>query len=250
MKTVIFSHGDKGGVGKSVVAAAMVDFIAETRGDCTALDGDNKTPDMRNRFMNSSSVMVAHMQINQAGDASNAVAQLGGIIEDAGTDFVVVNLPSNAGDTLDSMGTMLQDVCGDIGVRMVITYSLGEHAEAADSLIESLAENFLSVFDARDRMVLFPAFIGGLDKFAWYGRPEYKSYVGLQGVFPVLEPKFVFADIIRHAGLFSEMVKNRPADFTAYHKVALRAWRGDVAKLLTPLLFPPRTDDGDEDDAA
>ena len=258
MKTVIFSHGDKGGVGKSVVAAAMVDLVVEKLGACTALDGDNKTPDMRNRFIDTPSVSTLHMQINMAGAASEAVARLAGIIEDSADDFVIVNLPSNAGDTLDGMGEMLRDVCDDMGVRMVATYSLGEHDEAADGLNGSLDGRFLSVFDSRDRMVLFPAFIGGKEKFAWYHRPEYKDYIGKQGEFPCLEPKFVFTDVIRRVGLFSEMVARKPQGFTAYHKVALKNWRGAVAEWMEPLLFPdgveryvenPAREDDDHDDA-
>jgi hypothetical protein len=252
MKTVIFSHGDKGGVGKSMVAAAIVDLLVEKCGACTALDGDNKTPDMNNRFIDTPSVSTAHMQINMAGAASEAVGRLAGLIEDATSGFVVVNLPSNAGDTLDDMGEMLRDVCDDMDVRMVVAYSLGEHAEAADGLNSSLSEHFLSVFDPQDRMVLFPAFIGVKEKFAWFNRPEYKIYSGLQGVFPCLEPKFVLADVIRHPGLFSEMVAHKPQGFTAYHKVAVRRWRSDVAALMEPLLFPngdeQSENDGDDHD--
>lgn len=258
MKTVIFSHGDKGGVGKSMVAAAMVDLVVEKLGACTALDGDNKTPDMRNRFIDTPSVSTLHMQINMAGAASEAVGRLAGIIEDSADAFVIVNLPSNAGDTLDAMGGMLRDVCDDIGVRMAVTYSLGEHDEAADGLIGSLDGRFLSAFDPRDRIVLFPAFIGEKEKFAWCGRPEYRDYIGLQDAFPCLEPKFVFTDVIRQTGLFSEMVMRKPQGFTAYHKVALRNWRSEVAARLEPLLFPDGVEgymenharDGDDDDDA
>ncbi|EGQ62036.1 protein MobD [Acidithiobacillus sp. GGI-221] len=238
MKTVIFSHGDKGGVGKSVVAAAMVDLVVEKLGACTALDGDNKTPDMRNRFLDAPQVSVLHMQINRAGAASEAVGQLAGIIENSTDEFIIVNLPSNAGDTLDGMGEMLLDVCEDLGVRMVVTYSLGEHDEAADGLNSSLDGRFLSAFTPQDRMVLFPAFIGGEDRFAWSHRPESREYTGRRGVFPYLEPKFVFTDVIRQPGLFSEMVIRKPQGFTAYHKVALRNWRRAVADLMEPLLFP------------
>ena len=249
MKTVIFSHGDKGGVGKSVVAVAMVDLVVEKLGACTALDGDNKTPDMRNRFIDTSSVSTLHMQINMAGAASEAVGRLAGIIEDSADDFVIVNLPSNAGDTLDEMGEMLRDVCDDMGVRMAATYSLGEHDEAADGLNSSLNGRFLSVFNPQDRMVLFPAFIGGKERFAWCGRPEYRDYIGEQGEFPCLEPKFVFTDVIRQPGLFSEMVTRKPQGFTAYHKVALRNWRSAVADLMEPLLFPEGVEQHMENDA-
>jgi hypothetical protein len=249
MKTVIFSHGDKGGVGKSIVAAAMVDLVVEKLGACTALDGDNKTPDMRNRFVATPSVSTLHMQINMAGAASEAVGRLAGIIENSVDDFVIVNLPGNAGDTLDEMGEMLRDVCDDMDVRMAATYSLGEHNEAADGLNSSLNGRFLSVFNPQDRMVLFPAFIGGRERFAWCSRPEYRDYSGEQGGFPCLEPKFVFTDAIRLPGLFSEMVAHKPQGFTAYHKVALRNWRSAVADLLEPLLFPDGVERYMENDA-
>ncbi|MBN6739844.1 hypothetical protein JKG47_04720 [Acidithiobacillus sp. MC6.1] len=240
MKTVIFSHGDKGGVGKSVVAAAMVDSIITRMGCCTVLDGDNKTPDLRNRFRHAPSVTTIHMQLNMAGAASDAVSLMAGIVEEAVTDFIVVNLPSSAGDTLDGMGRMLRAVFDDIDVRMAVTYSLGEHDEAADGLTDSLCGRFLSVFDPDDRMVLFPAFLGPKNSFKWVGRKAYLEYMGLQAVFPAIEPKRIFNDIIQIPGLFSDMVEHKPKEFTAYHRIALKEWLEETRQVLDALLFPSR----------
>jgi hypothetical protein len=68
----------------------------------------------------------------------------------------------------------------------------------------------------------------------------------------------VFTDVIRQVGLFSDMVARKPQGFTAYHKVALKNWRGAVAEWMEPLLFPdgveryvenPAREDDDHDDA-
>ena len=67
MKTVIFSHGDKGGVGKSTIAAVMVSSIADRAGHCAIIDGDVKTPDLYNRYAGTPGVDVHTMQMKDYG---------------------------------------------------------------------------------------------------------------------------------------------------------------------------------------
>ncbi|MBU2768362.1 protein mobD, partial [Acidithiobacillus ferrivorans] len=49
-QTIIFSHGDKGGVGKSVVAALLVDMALQRFGKASLIEGDTTTPDVYGRY--------------------------------------------------------------------------------------------------------------------------------------------------------------------------------------------------------
>lgn len=237
MKRVIFSHGDKGGVGKSTAAAMMVDIAVNRFGRCHVIDGDNKTPDLMNRFDGHPKVSIMHMQINKAGAASIAAEELSGIIERASETIIVVNLPSNAGDTLDELGPLLNDVLADVNADALCSYCLDKIEESATELKKSLGNGFFSAFVAEQRMLIFPAFKGKPEDFVWSTMSEADNYQGFQGVFPKLEPEKVFMDVAARRGLYSDIAQIRGGDITAYHRVAIREWIKKSTELLTPWMF-------------
>ncbi|MGC8605913.1 MAG: hypothetical protein ACP5VS_19800, partial [Desulfomonilaceae bacterium] len=106
MKTIIFSHGDKGGVGKSVVAALLVDMALQRFGRASLIEGDAKTPDVFARYQDDPQVVKKMISLNLAGDAATAVGGLAEWLENENPDdhlVTIVNLPANAGETLDGL---------------------------------------------------------------------------------------------------------------------------------------------------
>ena len=250
MKTVIFSHGDKGGVGKSTIAAVMVNSIVERAGHCTIIDGDAKTPDLYNRYSDTGDVTVHTMQINYAGAASVAMNQLAELVEKSDSPFVVINCPAAAGDTLDELAGMFSEVCAMMGVRMAATYALGTKDECAGSLAESLKNGLMSFVKEKDRMVLYPVFQGDKSAFPWEKDPARPGYRGGESIFPKLEPQFVMQALEKTTGHLGEAVSRTDIGLTLYARVSIKHWLNDAASVLAHLLFPDNSDEGDNYDGA
>ena len=252
MKTVIFSHGDKGGVGKSTIAAVMVNSIVERAGHCTIIDGDAKTPDLYNRYSDTGDVTVHTMQINYAGAASVAMNQLAELVEKSDSPFVVINCPAAAGDTLDELAGMFSEVCAMMGVRMVATYALGTKDECAGSLAGSLKNGLMSFVNEENRMVLYPVFQGDKSAFPWEKDPARPGYRGGESIFPKLEPRFVMQALEKTTGHLGDAVSRADIGLTLYARVSIKHWLNDAASVLDPLLFPSGWNDdrGNDHDGA
>lgn len=241
MKTVIFSHGDKGGVGKSTIAAVMVDRIVSLTQACTVIDGDVKTPDLFNRFSMTQEVKADLMQINYAGAASVAMNQLAKLVENAGSDYIVVNCPAGAGDTLDELAELFNESCDELGARMAATYALGTKEECAGSLDRSLRDGLMSFVAPPDRLVIYPVFQGDRPVFPWFSdsaRDQYVAHRGMESDFPKLEPAFVMQALEKTTGYFSEAVTRTDLGLTTYARISVKHWLKTAFASVDDLLFP------------
>ena len=258
-QTIIFSHGDKGGVGKSVVAALLVDMALQRFGKVTLIEGDTTTPDVQGRYKNADMVLSVALPLNLAGDVSTAIANLAGWLENSNQGdraVTVVNLPANASETLDGLSDMLVSVCEDLGYDVAACYSIGKGADAANSLRRSLDDGFLSRLDPDRRLVVVPEFFGGKESFVWFTRPDAGNYRYQQTVVPKLEPTPVADLIFKAGGAFSDMEHRKLDGFGVYHTHALRRWLKASHAALAPIFPDPETEDrgvgeqGEEDDDA
>ncbi|MBU2859044.1 hypothetical protein HF290_00980 [Acidithiobacillus ferrooxidans] len=239
-RMIIFSHGDKGGVGKSVVAALLVDMALQRFGKASLIEGDTTTPDVYGRYSDYDMVLSAALPLNLAGDASTAIANLAGWLENSNQKdhaVTVVNLPANASETLDGLADLLIPVCEDLDYEVAACYSIGKGADAANSLKRSLEDGFLSRLDPERRMVVVPEFFGAMNSFVWFTRPDAGAYRYLQTVVPKLEPTPVADLIFKTGGAFSDMECHKPDGFGVYHTHALRRWLQASHAALAPI-FP------------
>ncbi len=239
MKTVIFSHGDKGGVGKSAVAAIMVDMILKHEGQCGVIDGDVKTSDIYNRYQDVGGADVIKLQLNYAGAATVALNKLSEQVDrcDEGA-FIVVNCPAGVGDTLDELAGLFSEACDMDGTRMVATYALGTKEECAGALAESLKSGLMSFVIPDNRMVLYPLMQGEKSAFPWETDPARDTYKGQVGDIPALTPPFVMQALEKTKGRLSDAIGRNDIGLTRFARVFIKHWLADCESQLSPLLFP------------
>ncbi|PKY11378.1 hypothetical protein B1757_04735 [Acidithiobacillus marinus] len=175
-KTLFFSHGDKGGCGKSVLAMLIVERLLADGKIVHLIESDPSQPDLAMRYANDKSVINGFLSLNQAGDAENAISRFNAWLENRGGDNVVVNLPAGASETLDDLGDLLSDVCTALDYRLVVTYSLEKNIMAANMLDESLDNGLMSLILPENRFVVYPEFKGDAKDFAWYEHAARQKY--------------------------------------------------------------------------
>ncbi|MBN6742351.1 hypothetical protein JKG47_17885 [Acidithiobacillus sp. MC6.1] len=251
MKTVIFSHGDKGGVGKSAVAAIMVDMILKHKGQCGVIDGDVKTSDIYNRYKDTDGADVIKLQLNYAGAATVALNKLSEQVDSSNENaFIVVNCPAGAGDTLDELAELFNEACDMDNTRMVASYALGTKEECAGALAESLKNGLMSFVIPDNRMILYPLMQGERSAFPWETDSAKATYKGGVGDIPALTPSFVMQALEKIRGPLSNAVGRDDIGLTRFARVSVKHWLADCESTLMPLLFPKDKDGGDQDDAA
>jgi len=136
-KTVIFSHGDKGGVGKSLVCATLVDLLIEDGVRVALVDGDTDNADVAQRFENSG-IPIAKIRLSDFSEYETAVNRMLNFAQEAierhGTEVIVVNLPAGASATVDRDPQVIEDALGGIDAKLRVILSLGNSSLSLQSL--------------------------------------------------------------------------------------------------------------------
>ena len=136
-KTVIFSHGDKGGVGKSLVCATLVDLLIEDGVRVALVDGDTDNADVAQRF-EGSGIPLTKIRLSDFSEYETAVNRLVDFAQEAieqhGTDVIVVNLPAGASATVDRDPLVIQDALGGLKAKARVILSLGNSSLSLQSL--------------------------------------------------------------------------------------------------------------------
>lgn len=91
-------HGDKGGVGKSVVAQALIDYLALANGKVAVIDSDTANPDVSRMFADS----VPSIRTNLRNENSNGWMDVVDFVMDHIGYTIVLNTPSGIGEAMKS----------------------------------------------------------------------------------------------------------------------------------------------------
>lgn len=136
-KIVIFSHGDKGGVGKSLVCATLVDLLIEDGVRVALVDGDTDNADVAQRF-EGSGIPLTKIRLSDFSEYETAVNRLCNFaqaaIEQHGTEVIVVNLPAGASATVDRDPKVIEAALGGLGAEARVILSLGNSSLSLQSL--------------------------------------------------------------------------------------------------------------------
>ena len=130
-------------------------------------------------------------------------------------------------DSLSAPKGFIQEATGSL--------TAGEGEAPAKGLAKSLESGLMSVIDPHRRVVLFPAFQGTPETFAWAHSPA-RGPEGHEAIFPVLAPPAVFNKFLNARGTWAEVRES--GTLMVYDKIAIGRWISDATKALEPILAP------------
>ncbi|MDA8153197.1 MAG: hypothetical protein M0003_10880 [Acidithiobacillus sp.] len=185
MKHLVISHGDKGGVGKSIFSMLAVEFGLLSGRNAAIVEGDTKIGDVKERYENVVSVLSVNLD-KSGKDAENAIATLFGHLEALDSDFVVMNAPANAHKALDSYAELIVPVARELGFQICVAWMIGRESSSATLANESM------ICQAADRKIaVVNRHESDYDRdYYWFTVPQYKdawiASGGLTGEIPEL----------------------------------------------------------------
>jgi hypothetical protein len=218
---LFFSHGDKGGVGKSMLSALLVDHLLQIGRDVAVIEGD-KGADIAERF--AGLIKVEGENLNRSGASNEAVISFIDKLtklSDAGVQDVVINLPSGAGDTLEELAQAIIESAEMIGFVPFVFYSLGHQPVGTGNALRSLQGGLLELVNKENRCMVYPAFQGSPDKFDWVTSGNRDKFDIPEIVIPAITPPDLALKVLSFPGRFSDLVsKNSP--LTTGEKIVLQ----------------------------
>jgi len=170
-KIMIISHGDKGGVGKSVFSSLSIEYGLHVNKSVSVVEGDTKIHDIKDRYAGTSATVLSIDLDKSGADATNAIASLFRHIEGSQSDFIVLNSPANAHKILDTQSDIIIPVAKDLGYMVCAAWMVGleesSAALASGSIICQLADRKMAVINRHESSY-------DMD-FAWFSKPEYRN---------------------------------------------------------------------------
>jgi hypothetical protein len=145
---IYISHGDKGGVGKSMVAASLIDTIisADPKTTILLVEGDNTNPDVAPRFDNNAQVVSIVAPLNNPDRGFEVLGNVMGTVVDqiseGETISVVINTPAGFSDTFTPEAqTLLKEIAEAYGSKIQVLYSVGDTHLASSGAYDFVAKN-------------------------------------------------------------------------------------------------------------
>ena len=237
-KQIIFSHGGKGGVGKSWTAMVLTEGLLAAGERVSVVEADPTQPDIAKRYVGDHDVSVGVLTLNRAGDAENAVAQFGEWLEQSGAAQVVINLPAGAGETLDAHGDLLADLATALDYRLVCTYALEKNRVAADELVSSLREGLMAHVADENRFIVIPAYKGDPSTFEWMTHPERERFGIQEIVMPALGNRGALRRLEATPGRAAAIADKatRPEGWMIVDQSSVHRWYHAALKAIKPIL--------------
>lgn len=230
LKCVIFSHGDKGGVGKSTVATAIIDLLLEAGRKVALLEGDVDNADVAQRFAGSG-MQIARVRMSDPSEYQTAVNKLSEFIDEAATtaEVVVVNLPANASSTIDAEPEIFLDLLTSLEVEIRVAISAGNTRSAAEGLQHMLTHGIPA---QSKTLVLAPAYL----KDETLAERLRAAGVDLVREYPRLAPD-TMAVVLAHPTTPLLDLENDPAHIkSVIQRLRIGQYRRAAARALAPLL--------------
>jgi hypothetical protein len=178
---IFVSHGEKGGVGKSTVAALVADRALAAGMKLAIVETDNSIPDVQARFEGNTNVVLGRLALGA--DPEAAISRLGSWLERQfanGIEAVVINTPASAAEVFDRQAEVLGMVVEGLDADLTACFAMGPSAEAI-KIFEASCQSGLMSLSAARRVVLLAGHLGEPEAWPWWPAPA--RHIALKGGF-------------------------------------------------------------------
>lgn len=244
---IIFCHGEKGGVGKSTAAMALIEGIRAQGQVPFLIEGDTGVPDIAARYRGV--VDGAQIPLSRPDLADEAVGELLELLESSLDDLagrpVVVNLPAGAAATVDRSAELIHAVCLAAGWELATLYLVGSGIESAKAATDSLNHGLASV--SGTKIALQNLMFGDPIRWHWVNdghRATWENAGGRVLNFTELTPRVV--KIICGAGPLGPLISGEDPGLFLVDRSLLGRWLNSFQPVLEALGLASSEGPGDD----
>lgn len=162
---IIFSHGDKGGVGKSTALIWLIENAISRGLDFGIIETDPKIPDVGDRYNNTHTVIYAPLEASGESDAMQGISRLFDAAVALEKTLIFVNLPAAASMRLDPEAALISEALKDSGFSLRVAFVSDDRSHSKALLEKSLSEGVMCFAD--ENVVLLNGNFGGGDLAGW-----------------------------------------------------------------------------------
>ena len=218
MKRMIFIHGDKGGVGKSVFARGLLDHYARKGVTVDAYDSDKRNPDLYRFYRDNAAVSLIDLASNTAFDS---------VLDRFSTseNRALIDLAAGAGDALSTLVTgdiKIGAALRELDARATVVYVLSRSRPSLAALNQALLD-FEGV--PTDWIIVKNAYFGDPEKFTRYDNSKTRQTALAHNAAEIVMPELLddlYDDLDQNSVPFYAAAGGDTLTFT--NKRRIRSW--------------------------
>jgi len=230
-KRIIWVHGTKGGVGKSLMSSIVVDYLLEQGETPAIVECDGSVPDVHGRFGDEVPCVIS--ALNDVESVHTMLETLEDVSK-ASVSTIVVNLTANT-ELLDSIAIDIKDVCEALGYESRTLFMLSESAHSADLAASSMKDGLVAI-SSRAVAIVNMHFGKSQGDFNWFASPARKQWLDsgrAEVAFDEIETRVKNNELFE-SGAFSPMCSKK--GFKVVDRVLLRKWLNKSHAIVESLL--------------
>lgn len=216
--------GGKGGVGKSLLAMAIVDYLQDRKEKVLVVDADSTNPDVAKAYMEVCTTISL--------DNASGWIDLANTCETNMDTTIVINSPARC--PIAQHGGILKEAARILGRKLVVLWIISRQRDSLELLRETVNALQPEPNGNINIHVVKNLFFGTSEKFELYNKSKIRSEIEAKGGITVAFPDL--ADRVADT-LYTERLSIAKAMESAPigNKVELQRWKGEVAAMMAEI---------------
>lgn len=218
--------GSKGGVGKSLVAMAVLDQLQSAGRQVLLIESDTSNPDVWKAYREAVTCELVDL------DEADGWIQLVNLCDQHRELDVVINTAARNNKGVAAYGMMLANTLGELQRELITFWVINRQRDSLELLKE-----YLETIDGTKVHVIRNGYFGDEAKFELYNGSKVRQLVEARGGKSVLFPDLadrVSDDLYSKRMAIGTALKSLPIG----NRAELLRWRGEAGKVLTELMSP------------
>lgn len=219
-KQIFFIGGGKGGVGKSIVSMAVIDYLKQQNEKVFLIESDNSNPDVWKAYGGSVESEVIDL------DIAEGWIELMNLSYNNPESVFVINSAARNKDNIEQFGEMLSQTLPDLKRRLITLWVINRQRDSLE-----LLNHFMTHIQNTITHVVRNAHCGNESKFELYNGSNIRKLIESKGgksvTFPDLADR-VSDDIYNKRMSIELAIKELPIG----NRAELLRWRMETHKIL------------------
>ena len=222
---VVFVSGSKGGVGKSIVTMAMLDYLTSAGRLVKLVETDLANPDVWRSYGRNLDSELLDL------DQEDGWINLVNLLDSDPQCTFVVNTPARSNEGVQSFGRVLIDSMAELNRRLVTLWVINRQRDSIE-----LLDSYMQAMPLGRVHVIRNGYFGEDRKFELYDRSQMKHTIKDQGGLSLYLPDL--ADRVTDA-LYTDRITLAEAagKLKLGDRAVLQTWRAAVRTMMTQMEF-------------
>ncbi|MGD0679006.1 MAG: protein mobD [Polyangiaceae bacterium] len=224
-RPIYWIGGSKGGVGKSIMAAATIDYLLETGAKVALVESDTSNPDVWKAYKELLPVELINL------DEGDGWVDLVNACDTYRDRIIVVNTAARNNVAVTQYGQTLDSCLTELDSKLVALWMINRQRDSLELLTE-----FMAAVPTADVHVVRNGYFGEETKFELYNGSNVRESVESRGGKSVTLPDLadrVADDLSTKRLALAVAVKAMPIG----NRAELSRWRSEVRKMLVQVLI-------------